>query len=113
MAGRVLSRLLPLCSRSCTCIEQTTQAQLSGIAGSICRLERGVASTATADRQAWLAGIRMLGLTKHLSSAGVAGRDLGGSDHQAAVAAAAAQRQHQAVQWQSQRGFCEGELRVV
>lgn len=55
----------------------------------------------------------MLGLTKHLSSAGVAGRDLGGSDDQAAVAAAAAQRQHQAVQWQSQRGFCEGELRVV
>jgi hypothetical protein len=113
MAGRVLSRLLQLCTRSCACTEQVTQAQLSGIAGSIQRLERGVASSATADRQAWLAGNRLLGLNKRLTGASVSDLVLVSSGQAAAAVAAVAPRQHKAVQWQSQRGCCEGDLRVV
>jgi hypothetical protein len=110
MAGRVLSRLLPLCNRSCTCIEQAAQSQLSGLAGSFHKLERGVASTATADRQAWLAGNRLLDFSRRNSGASVPRLVLGATSE---AAAAAAGSQHHAVQWQSQRGFCEGDLRVV
>jgi hypothetical protein len=111
MVGRALSRLLPLCQASCVCVEQAARTQLNALGSSILRLEGGVASTATADRQAWMAGCQVHSLSDQTGGVLALSTSLVGLGQAAASRAAVAARQH--LQWQSQRGFCEGDLRIV